>query len=280
MYTIVLIEDCKNTGSVLLEYFQPGQPSELARLTDKWNFDFEAPWEHPAGQAYEPGMGERAAGQLGHLRQGLEALEGGADAVLPVLFPLTQIPQLVAASHIEDDEVQKAGLQSLLKEHTGADSLDSLIMVIDLALGHGEAKLLDNAGARDTVDGRPRTRRTFRDPRQTLTDTSGFRIMRAFAGTIPVIVTSYSSSPLVKQLCLVNGAFAVVEKPVPQRDEKTNFDMFTAAKQKVHARENSARQNENALDVVVTHYATTIVSEVLKAISFSLFSADPPRSDQ
>jgi hypothetical protein len=152
-------------------------------------------------------------------------------------------------------------------------------MVVDLALGQGEAKLLDDAGARDTVDGRPRTRRTFRDPRPTLSETSGFRIMRAFASTMPVIVTSYSSSPLVKQFCLVNGAFAVVEKPVPQRNEETNFDMFTAAKQKVHARENSARQNGNPLDVVVTYYAMTIVSEVLKAISFRLFSADPPRSN-
>lgn len=71
--------------------------------------------------------------------------------------------------------------------------------------------------------------------------------------------------------CSAGSAARKRRQPVPR--------VSCAAKQKVHTRENSARQNGNALDVVVTHYAMTFVSEVLKAIAFRLLSADPPRSD-
>ena len=270
MYRILFIEDCASTGPLLLEYFTPEQ-GNLARLTDRHHAGGD--YHQPSGVIHHESGEERAAGQLIHLNHALkafvanerEAVDDEREAVAAVrakIFPLDQLGQLSEAAAIANSEKRTWALQELMSRF---GDLDQMILVVDLALAPGEAERLDAAGARDVVTATSRLRK-YRDARSVLRETSGFRVMQALNALAPVIVTTYSSSPLLKQHCLVSGAFAVVEKPVMQRHKK-DFDMFTAAQRTVPARENSARANGRALDVVVTHYATTIASEVLKAMS-------------
>ena len=221
-------------------------------------------WRDKTGTEYEADCDEPSAGQLVHLRHGLDADadDAGAEDLETIWFPPDEIAALAEAASDDHPDARARTLQPLISAH---GPLDQMIMVADLALAPGEGPAMDAAHARDQVTATS-SRRRFRDARPALRDLTGFRVMQAFCRDMPVIVTTYSSSPLVHQHCLVNGAFAVVEKPAPQK-ATNKFDMRTARNRAIHALELSARQNSKALDVVVAHYATLITSEVLKAIS-------------
>lgn len=268
MYTVLLIEDCANTGSLLRDYLSK---PHLDRLTDRTFAG--GVWHDATGTPYESSHDELSAGQLLHLRHGLDTyVEENADLPEIVWFPRNEIDALTEACRIEHPDERARSLETLITVHGG---LDQMIMIADLALTRDEARRMEDAGARDEVHGTSRRRR-FRDPRATLRSLTGFRLMQTFSRHMPVIVTTYSTSPIVLQHCLVSGAFAIVRKPVEQRSTTHAFDMHTARGRAIHALEVSARCNADSLDVVVAHYAMTMASEVLKAVSARVISNARP----
>jgi CheY-like chemotaxis protein len=108
--------------------------------------------------------------------------------------------------------------------------------------------------------------RGLADPRDALRTLTGFKVLRAYADRVPVIVTSFYPNPLIAQHCLVNGAFAYVRKPVFSKADNRH-DFFHAAETGTTVQDLAAKTNKNPLDVVVVHFLTDAVSEVLKAMS-------------
>lgn len=265
MYTVLLIEDSTSTGSFLEEYLSE---RHLERFTDR-GFAGGTWWDKKGGTPYESSNDERSAGQLLHLRHGLDTYAEETQCVPRVKwFPQERLHTLAeAARHDHPDERARA----LLEQLRDYGRFDQMISVVDLALSEDEARKLEACGGRQQVHGTSRRRR-FSDPRPTLRKLTGFRIIEALSPQVPIIATTFASNPLVLQHCLVSGAFAIVRKPVEQMATH-RFDMQTARTRAIPALELSARRNSNALDVVVVHYGMLIAAEILKAVSARVLSS-------
>jgi CheY-like chemotaxis protein len=106
------------------------------------------------------------------------------------------------------------------------------LIIVDLALSKAESGILDEeeAGAHEEIDARGRVRgedgellgpgERLTDPRSIVDRLTGFRVLAACPGDIPVIVTSQARNPLVGLHCRVHGAFAVLQKRLPNEPGK------------------------------------------------------------
>jgi hypothetical protein len=270
VYPVLIIEDCRNTGSLLLEYLSEAHVTRLVRdrrATDGVRMRHTAR-DDESGTPYKSANNEPGEGQLAHLRHVLLDVDGDMIPPEAKLYPTERaaLDLLYNATRANERLERSRALKDVLRTY---GDLTRMVLVADLALLPNEGKRMERAQAPKNG---PHGSGPLRDPRKTLRTLTGFRIVEALRDEMPVIATTYSRSPLVAQHCLVSGAFAVVGKPVPQRDKNPldksqPMDMATARQRSIAQLEDNAKRNRHHLDVLVANYATTIVSEVLKAIA-------------
>ena len=272
-YTVGIIEDCSDTGGLLCEFLR----DELPRLASS-DRDPRCPRNPKTQVPFRNACNEPGEGQLAHMRHGIRHLEAESDHADPfpqvVVFPIRRLPDLIAlaseakptAGPAREDSPAFDALRDAI-----ARSFTPDILIVDLALQHDEVKLLrdpevggnDHLTDHDIAQPQPRA---LADPREKLRELTGFKILRAYAGRMPVIVTAYWRNPLVAQHCLVSGGYAFVRKPVPSLADN-QFDMRRASLDvKAAALDLSAKENSRALDVLVVDYLTNVANEVLKAL--------------
>lgn len=289
MYNVVVIEDHRQSGTLLRTYID----NELERLTTvpktlgdnlgegenlEQGENLEEPPRNPkTGDLFENSCREPGQGQLVHLRHLVERLELMRDDpeneirdIYPTarLFPLDALSELIQVAadfepgyghKMEDDRPECRALCEVVDRFYPPD-----ILIVDLAMSQEEGERMLSAGGLDTFsEDQPRT---LSDPRDALRALTGFKLLRAYARKVPVIVTSYWPNPLIAQHCLVNGAFAYVRKPVLAKADHSQ-DFRHAAELGTTAMDKAAKENASTLDVVVVHYLTDAVSEVLKAMT-------------
>ena len=276
MYNIVVIEDHHETGALLRTFID----NELERLVtapitlDTLN---EPPRNPKTGDRFEDVCQEPGQGQLVHLRHlidHLELMRLDPESEIPDIFPTTRLFPLdalgelcqVAAKfqpkyghRVEEDSAECLNLRAVVDRFCPPD-----ILIVDLAMCDSDIARMAQSGGRATVS--EDAPAVLPDPRGDLRTLTGFKLLRAYSRSVPVIVTSYLSNPLVAQHCLVNGAFAFVGKPVPGVAD-TGHDFRHAADVGSTALDRAAKMNKRPLDVVVTHYLTDAASEVLKAMN-------------
>lgn len=283
MFNVVIVEDHRETASLLCRYIQ-----ELPRLLTVPSTLDGPVEERPRNPKftdffddthYEPGQG-----QLVHLRHLFDYLERCKrnDSEWPEIpadplerfpavhiYPIEDLSELVkiartfqpAYGHkIESGRDGCAELQAALTRFR--DTVD--VLVVDLAMTRDEVEAMVAAGAEDAFD--PASPAPLRDPRPKLRELTGFKLLRAFAREMPVVVTAFWPNPLVRQHCRVNGAFAYVQKPILTRSEANNFDFESAVSIGVVPMDKSAKINASPLDVVVVEYLTDAAAEVVKAL--------------
>ena len=147
------------------------------------------------------------------------------------------------------------------------------IVVLDLALTEAETKLIATNGGTD---------RFCRTPDKTggaLEQLTGFNLIKSFlAHRCAVIVTSYSSNPLVETLCLKQGANAFVRKPFTAEamaEASAFLELHKLPKVVVDyiselEKSASAKDKQKKWDVAkrkmtgIDNYVTKIANEVLK----------------
>jgi CheY-like chemotaxis protein len=107
------------------------------------------------------------------------------------------------------------------------------------------------------------------DPRGLVEEMTGYRVIGALAGELPIIATSYASHPLVSYCCLVNGARAFIRKPVREKETiegREGWDWATAAR---YGPEELQMRGEQAIDplaAVVLNYLTTLTAQILAVL--------------
>lgn len=247
---ILVVEDSNSTGSNLSEHLD----NYLACVANDEDF----PLAH-GGKA-----GERA-GHLSQLRPFKWSYDHNHFDVK--LMPQQLLTPLTSAKGPAElkDEFEIAASKTF---NSGSHLPD--ILIVDLALSDAETRLLKDEGG-DEEPG-PSNRDELADPRSTLEEMTGFCLLRAYSGSIPVIATSYARNPLVDQYCMMNGAFGMIRKPVvgdyrELGDKKhREWDMRTAQKMTKAELEEAALQNSNPLAVVVAQYQSAAAAEVLKAV--------------
>lgn len=276
MYNIVIIEDHHETGTLLRTFID----NELERLVTapKTLDSLDEPPRNPkTGDRFEDACNEPGQGQLVHLRHLIEHLElmrldpgNEIPDIFPTarLFPLDALSELIQVAktyqpkyghRMEEDSAGCLSLREVVDRLCPPD-----ILIVDLAMCDPEVERMKVCGGQGLVS--EDAPNVLPDPREDLRTLTGFKVLRAYSRSVPVIVTSYLSNPLVAQHCLVNGAFAFVGKPVPGvADNKHDFRH--AAEVGATALDRTAKMNTRPLDVVVTHYLTHAASEVLKAMN-------------
>jgi CheY-like chemotaxis protein len=238
----------------------------------------EPPRNPKTGDRFEDACNEPGQGQLVHLRYLIDQLESmrrypenqiSETDIIPAarLFPLDALSELIKVAQefdpeyghrIDEHRAECRNLRAVINRVCPPD-----ILVVDLALSSSEAdRALAAGGGVSFNENEPDA---LPDPREVLRSLTGFKVLRAYSRSIPVIISSYMSNPLVAQHCLVNGAFAYIRKPVLSKTDNAH-DFRRAAEIGITAMDKSAKMNTRSLDVIVTHYLTSAVSEVLKAM--------------
>jgi hypothetical protein len=275
VYNVVVIEDNNETGTLLRTYID-NELERLVTIPRTLSTMDEPPRNPKTGDRFEDACREPGQGQLVHFRHLIEHLEimkadpdNEITDIYPTarLFPLDALGDLIQVAEtfnpeyghkIEEDRVECRALRAVIDAFCRPD-----ILIVDLALSKSEGERMLGEG-RDTVD--EEEPHILADPRGVLRTLTGFKVLRAYARSIPVIVTSYWPNPLVAQHCLVNGAFAYLRKPVPPIADN-GHDFRSAVEIGTTAMDRAAKMNAGPLEVAVTHYLTDAASEVLKAMN-------------
>lgn len=247
---ILVVEDSTSTGSNLSEHLD----NYLACVANDEDF----PVAH----------GGKAGDRAGHLSQ-LRPFKWSYDHnhFDVKLMPQSLLTPLISAKGPLELRDQ-FGIAASKTFNAGSHLPD--ILIVDLALSDAETRLLKNNGG-DEEPG-PKNKDELADPRLTLEEMTGFRLLCAYSDRIPVIATSYARNPLVDQCCMMNGAFGMIRKPVVgdyrelKDEEHRGWDMRTAQKMTATELEEAALQNSDALAVVVAQYQSSAAAEVLKAV--------------
>lgn len=276
---MLVIEDCEDTGNILFEYLFPENLHRLIRpRSSEWqeeNVNVKGRWFHASD--YEP-----SEGQLHHLAYVLQhpGLKKDYDLLDPFLYEPKKddLAELREKLRISGTEARRQAVQQHLCYHAVTHDPKnprqpdpkSMIIVTDLALSEEEgnelvaleAILPDGAlHSRGPVPGRERLRPKLRD-------STGYQLIELFGDRMPVIATTFMNNPLIHQHCLLGGACAVVPKPAPSRDPSgAGFDMRTGNGLKQNVLEDGAREGSDMLHVMVSHYATRLVAQVLAAVA-------------
>lgn len=249
---VLVIEDSESAGSLLSRYLD----GHIVRVAND-----------PAtlGAHGEP-HGE-AAGQHAHLRVPGWGQYEHADFDVKLL-PLDQLRLLVSTA-AKRETLEHELARICTRSFEGISAVPD-VMLVDLALSDKETEDLGNAGGDD--EPKPHApNQPLRDPRSALELLAGFKIVKQFGGQVPVIATSYARNPLVAQHCLMNGAFAVIRKPLAGHNAKVEedhlgYDMKTAAKMSIIELETQGLQNRGSLGIVANHYLSLAAAEILKAL--------------
>jgi CheY-like chemotaxis protein len=276
LYTALVVEDCTQTGPLLISFIN----NELPRLLSVPN-PLVGPRNTRTGVPFADSNFEPGQGQLVQLRRIISVLEydlrdshiRGVDAYpRAVLFPQEEIPELIRTAKRytpgygdspEEDKTECQALRRLIDRVCEPD-----ILIVDLAMNNEEGESVLPEGFEQFDREKPAA---LGDPRPNLRNLTGFKLIRAFAHTVPVIATSHLSNPLIAQHCLVNGAFAFVHKPVPSV-QANEVDFTRAWERSMQRMDLLAKENANILDVMVTHYLTNAAAEVVKAMAYKWIS--------
>lgn len=289
MHKILIIEDCSVTGPLLLKFTN----QELPRLVTRPEIG-ATPHSPVTGDPFIAAAHEPAQGQLYQLRHVFKHVEQdlrdhrkytNALSVYPeaMLFPPIRLGELKALASRYDPDTHAADSSAACDLRAAVNNAHAAdVIVVDLALDEEEGRGVEESGGLqvlrrsservndepklDAVEGHAAVRQSLPDPRPTLRQLTGFRILAAFANCVPVIATSYLSNPLVRQHCIVSGAVGFVSKPVESKDRLGDGLDFLSVKSAATQRELSAKNNDDVLDVVVTNYLTEAVAEIVKAL--------------
>jgi CheY-like chemotaxis protein len=261
---VLLLEDRKYTRQVVGEFLR----LSLARY---------------ASEADDPDP-DAVGGQLAHvLPCGWKPLK---DRDFEVCCPGDRkIRKLLDASPKEDrDELRGIIGEMCAQAYAGKPPMPD-VLVVDLALEDGEQNELiandqpwlayldtmerarSEASEGKTEPERPTPDSIF-DSRTTVNGMTGFKVLRALVGEVPMIATSYARHPLIARQCLVSGARAFVRKPIRENETTGDKDWDWAAAAKLDIRE-LERLGEQAIDPLATlviEYLTTLTSQVLAAL--------------
>ncbi len=267
MVTVAIIEDCRNTGSLLCNYLR----MEFPRLVDQ-RWPPLGSRNQRTGYQFKSVGDEPGQGQLHQLRPLFDPKKSSytSDEPSVVLFPTDRIPELQHAAQEYDPrsghqgDERSAEASALVSLVNAAFATAPDVLVVDLVLDEDEGGLIEEAGGLQRFDHESTVE--LDDPRTALRGLTGFRVLHAMAGQAPVIATSFLANPLIRQHCIVNGAVGFVAKPVPSTDRSGNNMDFASVGSQAHVFEESAKTNRSALDVVVTNYLTEAAAEVAKAM--------------
>jgi CheY-like chemotaxis protein len=261
VYAILIIEDAADLGTTQGEYLD----RHLERLTTTRAANATVSIDPRTARHFQDAAGEPGQGQLSHLRQAMDtSTNQGERLSYPSVhvFPpheLSRLKKPTREPHLDD---RRELLNEIFLDQPSLRAVPD-ILIVDLALLPGEGHAMEVAGAMEEVGAAHRD--PIADPRGALREVTGFKLLEAFGRRMPVIVTTSARNPLVAQHCLVNGAFAVIVKPVAASSD--GFDFKTALNRQFDVLELSARRNASTLDVVVAHYLTQAACEVLKAMA-------------
>ena len=160
------------------------------------------------------------------------------------LFPLESLSELIQVAEkfhpeyghrIDEHRTECRDLRAVIDRFCPPD-----ILVVDLAMCNTEAERMTASGGNDIINEVEPC--VLPDPREILRSLTGFKVLRAYARSVPVIVTSYFANPLVAQHCLVNGAFAYVRKPVLGVRTDNEYDFRHAVDIGATAMDKAARE--------------------------------------
>lgn len=107
------------------------------------------------------------------------------------------------------------------------------------------------------------------DPRILVEEMTGFKVISALAGELPIIATSYANHPLVSHCCLVNGARAFIRKPVREtetREGREGWEWRALAGYEADEIQERGEQAESPLAAVVLNYLTTLTAQILAVL--------------
>jgi len=277
LFNVVVIEDHHETGTLLRTYID-NELERLVTVPKALSVEDEPPRNPKTGDRFENACCEPGQGQLVHMRHlidHLEFMKQDPENEIPDIFPTARLFPLDALSELikaAGDFTPQYG-HKMEDDRTGCRELCAIvdlfcppdILIVDLAMSESEGTRMLETGLDTVDDSHPSS---LPDPREVLRTLTGFKLMRAYARSIPVIVTSYWPNPLIAQHCLVNGAFAYVRKPVLSVNASGNqHDFRHAAEIGTTAMDRAAKMNSGPLEVVVNHYLLDAASEVLKAMN-------------
>lgn len=179
-------------------------------------------------------------------------------------------------------------LSSICSEAFSSEPQLPDVLVVDLALSSGEQEELmfeqSHWPSLTCVNcGLPEPDSAMDDPRGLVGEMTGYKVIGALAGELPIIATSYASHPLVSHHCLVNGARAFIRKPVREterREGRRGWDFAAASR---HSAEELQRRGEQAVEplaAVVENYLTTLTAQILAVLPvIALQQLDECRQD-
>jgi CheY-like chemotaxis protein len=267
---ILVIEDAAPTSAAIARYLG----------SSLWRVGYESGPDRPDGyNGRDPHTTE--AGALGHLlpHESWGPYRHAEFDVCPVTP--TELRRLAGVAKDPEelvDELDKIGM----KRFKAGGSYD--VLVVDLALSSDEQEQLVQAGGNlveqdgkfvvgpwDDEDEEALTSRggvreiTHKggvdDIRLVIQEMTGYRVVSALGGRVPVVATTYAKNPLVLQKLLQDGAYAVVPKPLPAKK------MAYANRISNETLERRARKGTDARAVVIVNYLMTLAAEVLKSAS-------------
>lgn len=148
------------------------------------------------------------------------------------------------------------------------------VLVVDLALSdYEQGELMAEEASWPALTcqecGLPPPHSEMDDPRGLVENMTGFKVIAALAGELPIIATSYADHPLVSHHCLVNGARAFIRKPVREmetREGREGWDWATAARYGAYELQKRGEQAEEPLAAVVVNYLTTLTAQILAVL--------------
>lgn len=249
---VLILEDRKYTRRVIWNYLG----SYLARdASEKWD---------PSPDA--------TGGQLAHV------LPHGWQPFRPRDFKVycaedDEIKLLIDAAQSADRAQLREHVKSICKEaFVGEPELPD-VLVVDLALCDYEQRELmaeeHRWPAMECYECNPPKPDSIVDPRPLVDNMTGFKVLGAHAGEVPIIATSFASHPLVSRHCLINGARAFVRKPVREteaKDGRKGWDWMTADKHGIDELERLGDQALDPLAAVVLNHLTTLSAQILGAL--------------
>jgi len=195
----------------------------------------------------------------------------------------------------ESDEGRE-GWQQLYEYVSASASGEFDILFTDLAIGPEEGPRIESVGGFKASPAHPWAEleafNSPEDPRITLRDLTGFKLLRAFKHRCPVIVSSTCRNPLIIQHCLVNGAVAYIEKPLSFLSKNTlsevveDVDPFSPGSDESQSMEEfflgldtNAKAGVDPLSVVVNLYVTRCAMEILRAVDLAVHRDDSTDAD-
>ncbi len=148
------------------------------------------------------------------------------------------------------------------------------VLVVDLALSDNEQhELMAKEANWPSLTCKecplPEPDSAIEDPRDLVEGMTGFKVLGALAGELPIIATSYASHPLVSYHCLVNGARVFIRKPVREKETiegREGWDWAAAARYGAEELQKRGERAADPLAAVVLNYLTMLTAHILAVL--------------